>query len=62
MVMKKLNLLMALLAFSLGLMANPVDVETAKQLGTKYMTANHRSAAALTLAHVEKTTDGLNAC
>ena len=60
--MKKLNLLIAMLAISLGLMAHPVDVETAKQLGGKYMAANHRSTSALTLAYTEKAEDGLNVC
>ena len=61
-VMKRIAFTIALLAFTMGLMANPVDVETAKQLGGKYMTANHRSTAVLTLAHTEKTESGLDVC
>ena len=60
--MKKLYLLVLLGAFGLNLMANPVDVETAKQLGQKYMAANHRSTSVLTLAYTEKTDTGWNAC
>ena len=52
----------ALLAFAMGLMAHPVEIETAKQLGGKYMTANHRSTAVLTLVHTEKTENGLDVC
>ena len=60
--MKKLNLIVMLMAFGLHLMADPVDVEAAKQLGQKYMAANHRSTSSLTLAYIEKTDSGLNAC
>jgi hypothetical protein len=60
--MKKYYLLVLLGVFGLNLMANPVDVETARQLGGKYMTANHRSTSTLTLAYTEKTDAGLDAC
>ena len=61
--MKKKVCLFLLTVFSLGLLAGPVDVETAKQLGGNYMVANHRSSsAALTLAYTETTDDGLNVC
>ena len=56
-------LLFAMLAFGLGLMAHPVDMETAKELGGKFMLANHRSTTStLTLAHTEKTEEGLDVC
>ena len=60
--MKKYCLLAFLMAFGLNLMANPVDVETAKQLGGKYMTGRHRSTSDLTLAYIEKTDSGTDAC
>lgn len=61
--MKKIYLLVLLGAFGLNLMAGPVDVETARQLGGKYMAANHRSAStALNLAYTEKTASGLDVC
>lgn len=60
--MKKLNLIVIMLAFGLHLMANPVDVETARQLGQKYMAANQRFTSNLTLAYTEKTNAGLNVC
>ena len=60
--MKRIALTIAMLASVMGLTAGPVDVETARQLGGKYMTANHRSTSALTLVHTEKTDNGLNVC
>lgn len=60
--MKKLNLIVLILAFGLNLMANPVDLETAQQLGQKYMATNHRSTLNLTLAYTEKTDSGVDAC
>ena len=61
--MRKLTLLLLLTAFSFRLTAGPVDVETARQLGGKFMMANHRSASsALVLAHTETTENGLNVC
>lgn len=61
--MKKKFCLFLLMVFSLGLIAGPVDVETAQQLGGKYMVANHRlTTSTLTLAHTEKTEEGLNVC
>lgn len=60
--MKKLNLIVLMLAFGLNLMANPVDVETAKQLGQKYMAASHRSTSNLSLVYTEKTDSGTDAC
>ena len=60
--MKKLCLILAVVAWGLNLMAKPIDVETAKQLGGKFMTANHRSTSALSLAYTEKTDTGLAVC
>ena len=61
--MKKAIVLFVMLVCGIGLMARPVDVETARQLGGKYMTANHRSASSsLVLAHTETTENGLNVC
>lgn len=60
--MKKLGLFLLILAFNIKLMAGPVDVETAKQLGGQFMLANSRSiTAVLSLAHTEKTVSGLDA-
>jgi hypothetical protein len=53
---------MVLLAFGMKLMAGPVDMETAKQLGGKFMQANQRSTSAMTLAYTEITDSGLNVC
>ena len=61
--MKRITLIIALLAFVLRLTASSVDVESAKQLGGKFMVANHRSAStALTLAYTETTKNGINVC
>lgn len=60
--MKKQCLFVLLMALGLKLVASPVDVETAKQLGGKFMTANHRTASTeLTLAYTDKTDAGLDA-
>ncbi len=60
--MKKLNLIVCILMFSFSMMADPVDMEIAKQLGGKYMAAHQRSASALSLAYTEHTESGLNVC
>lgn len=60
--MKKLVLFVVLFAVSRGLMAGPVDVETAKRLGGNFMGANQRSTTALTLAYTENTDSGLSVC
>ena len=60
--MKKLLVLFVMAICNLGLMANPVDVETAKQLGGKFMAINHRSTSVLTLAYTETIESGLNVC
>ena len=60
--MKKLLVLFVMAVFSLGLMARPVDMETARNLGGKYMAANHRCTSELTLAHTETTASGLEVC
>ena len=61
--MRKLTLLLLLTAFSLRLAADPVDVESARRLGGKFMITNHRSASlALALVHTETTENGLNVC
>ena len=51
-----------LMGFAMGVIARPVDVETAKQLGGKYMAANHRSTSAMALVYTEKTESGLDVC
>ena len=48
--------------FSIGLMAGPVDVETAKQLGGRFMAAQNRATTVLTLVDTEKTVSGLEVC
>lgn len=60
--MRKTVLFCLFLAFGFGLTAGPVDIETAKQLGGKFMAANHRSTSKLTLAYTEKTDSGTDAC
>lgn len=60
--MKKIVVLLVMVSYGLGLMAGPVDVETARQLGGKFMSVNHRSTSSLSLAYTEKTDSGLNVC
>lgn len=60
--MKRIYTLFLMLAFSLGIMAKPVDVETAKQLGGKFMMINHRSTSSLILAYTEKSASGMEVC
>ena len=61
--MKKLVIFFVVAVCGLRLAAAPVDVESAKQLGGKYMVANHRSTSmALTLAYTETTESGMNVC
>lgn len=60
--MKKTAFIIMTMAFSLGLMARPVDVETAKQLGGSFMAAQNRAITALTLVETEKTVSGLEVC
>ncbi|MBO7083264.1 MAG: thiol protease/hemagglutinin PrtT [Bacteroidales bacterium] len=61
--MKRITLIITLLAFVLRLTAGSVDVESAKQLGGKYMVANHQSAStALSLAYTETSENGINVC
>ena len=61
--MKKLYLIIAMVAWGFNLMAGPVDVETAKHLGGQFMMTTHRSTTtALTLVHTETAENGLNVC
>lgn len=58
--MKKISIFLLMMTFSLGVMAKPVSVEMAKQLGGIFMSAKG-NATQLSLVQVEKTTDGVDA-
>lgn len=59
--MKKIYLLSMLLAFGLNLMAKPVSIEKAMQLGGMFMVANNRAASAqLKLVYTEIAETGTN--
>ena len=60
--MKKLGLLIISIAMCLGMLANPVDAETAQRLGRSFMLAGNRmESASMSLAYVGKTDAGMNA-
>ena len=60
--MKKFSLFLAVIALFSTLYANPVDVETAQSLGSKFMLANDRAeSASLSLAYIGKTDAGIDA-
>ena len=61
--MKKGILIIMALVFCMGLMAKPVSLEKARQLGGKFMTVNHRaSVGQCDLAYTEKTETGMEVC